>query len=157
MAVYFEAINKQLLNTLSSSTLAGMSDFEIDDTLAMLMFRAIADFRFPQMELTYAEEVNPNLGTRKYYFTNNITQKEINVLLALMKKYWLEQQLDSERNFEMLYYDKDVRTFSRGNIMQQLKARYEDAKFAAEQAQFDYGRVDSVLGTAAVGTVNDAE
>jgi len=74
-----------------------------------------------------------------------------------MKKYWLEQQLDSERNFEMLYYDKDVRTFSRGNIMQQLRTRYEDAKFAAEQAQFDYGRVDTALGTAAVGTVNDAE
>lgn len=155
--VYFEEINKQLLNTISSSTLSGMSDFEIDETLAMLMFRAIADFRFPQIALTYDKEVNSNLGTQKYYFTNDITQKEINVLLALMKKYWLEQQLDSERNFEMLYYDKDVRTFSRGNIMQQLKARYEDAKFAAEQAQFDYGRVDSVLGTAAVGTVNDAE
>jgi hypothetical protein len=155
--IYFEAINKQLLNTLSSSTLAGMSDYEIDETLALLMFRAIADFRFPQIALTYQEEINPNSGLRKYYFTNNVTQKEINVLLAIMKKYWLEQQLDSERNFEMLYYDKDVRTFSRGNIMQQLRTRYEDAKFAAEQAQFDYGRVDTVLGTAAVGTVNDAE
>ena len=155
--VYFEEINKQLLNTLNSSTLAGMSDFEIDETLALLVFRAIADFRFPQMPLTYQREENPNLGTVKYYFTENITQKEINVLLAIMKKYWLEQQLDSERNFEMLYYDKDVRTFSRGNIMQQLRTRYEDAKLAAEQAQFDYGRVDSVLGTAAVGTVNDAE
>lgn len=155
--VYFEEINKQLLNTLNSSTLAGMSDYEIDETLALLMFRAIADFRFPQMELTYQQELNPNLGTKKYYFTNDITQKEINVLIALMKKYWLEQQLDSERNFEMLYYDKDVRTFSRGNIMQQLRTRYEDAKLAADQAQFDYGRVDSVLGTAAVGTVNDAE
>jgi len=69
----------------------------------------------------------------------------------------LEQQLDSERNFEMLYYDKDVRTFSRGSIMQQLKARYEGAKLAADQAQFDYGRVESDSGTAAVGTVNDAE
>jgi hypothetical protein len=155
--IYFEDINKQLLNTLNSSTLAGMSDYEVDETLALLMFRAIADFRFPQMALTYQQELNPNLGTKKYYFTNNITQKEINVLLALMKKYWLEQQLDSERNFEMLYYDKDVRTFSRGNIMQQIRTRYEDAKIAAEQAQFDYGRVDTVLGTAAVGTVNDAE
>ena len=85
--VYFEAINKQLLNTLSSSTLAGMSDYEIDETLALLMFRAIADFRFPQIQLVYQQEINPNLGLKKYYFTNNITQKEINVLIALMKKY----------------------------------------------------------------------
>lgn len=119
--VYFEEINKQLLNTLSSSTLSGMSDFEIDETLALLMFRAIADFRFPQIALTYNKEVNSNLGTQKYYFTNDITQKEINVLLALMKKYWLEQQLDSERNFEMLYYDKDVRTFSRGILCSNLR------------------------------------
>jgi hypothetical protein len=85
--VYFEAINKQLLNTLNSSTLAGMSDYEIDETLALLMFRAIADFRFPQIQLVYQQEINPNLGLKKYYFTNNITQKEINVLIALMKKY----------------------------------------------------------------------
>lgn len=82
---YFEEINRQLLNTMSSDTLAGMSDYEIDDTLAMLMFRAIADFRFPQVELTYDEDINPNLGTKRYYFVNDITQYEINVLIALMK------------------------------------------------------------------------
>lgn len=153
--VYFEEVNKQLLNTLSSSTLSGMSDYEIDETLAMLMFRAIADFRYPQIELTYAQEVNPNLGTVRYYFVNDITQKEINVLIALMKEYWLEQQLDSERNFEMLYYDKDVRTFSRGNIMQQLKDRYKAAQLDAEEAQFNYGRVNSETKSPVMGEIND--
>ena len=148
--IYFEEVNKQLLNTLSSSTFAGMTDEEIDETLAMLMFRAVADFRFPRIQLTYAEDVSG------YYFENDITQKEINVLLALMKKFWLEQQLDAEKNFEMLYYDKDVRTFSRGNIVQQLKDRYKQAKEDAKYAQFDYGRVNST-GGATMGEVNDAE
>lgn len=152
--VYFEEINKQLLNTLSSSTLAGMSDYEIDEALAMLMFRAIADFMFPQVELTYAEEVDPAFGTKRYYFTNDVTQKEINVLIALMKMYWLEQKVDAEENFELLYYDKDVRTFSRGNMLQQLKDRYSQAVEKAEEAQFDYGRVKSD-GTAYAGTIND--
>lgn len=87
MSVYFDEINKQLLNTLNSSTYAEMSDYEIDEILALLMFRAIADFRFPQIALTFEEEINPNLGLRRYYFDNKITQKEINVLIALMKKY----------------------------------------------------------------------
>jgi hypothetical protein len=53
----------------------------------------------------------------------------------------MEQQLDDESRFEDVYYDKDVKTFSRGNMMKVLMDRYKLAKLEAEHAQQEYARV----------------
>lgn len=152
--VLFETVIKQALNSLNSKTLAHMSTDEIDEMFGMFLFRAISDFRFPVIALNYSTDTDPYYGNERHFFVNDITQREINVLIALMKVYWLEQQLDKEQNFEVAYYDKDVRTFSRGNMMKSLKSRHDAAIEQADAAQYNYSRIDKD-GNIAVGKINE--
>jgi hypothetical protein len=144
MATGFSVIHQQVLNTLKSSTLAAMEDYEIEVMLNDMIIRAVGEFRFPKISLAY-EEITDSNSTVEYQFVETLTQREINVILALVKKAWLEQQLDNESNFENTYYDKDVRLHSRGNLVKALQDRYELAKKEAERVQYDYYRVASGL------------
>lgn len=136
----FSEIHRQVLNTLKSSTLAAMEDYDIEVMLNDMIIRAVGNFRFPKIDLAYEEIVDYN-DTIEYQFVNTITQKEINVILALVKVAWLEQQLDNESNFENTYYDKDVRLHSRGNLIKSIQERHEAAKLEAKTAQYNYYRV----------------
>lgn len=137
--VPFTTIYKQVLNTLKSNTFAELHDYQIEEYLDSLAVRAIAAFRYPNIDLSYTRTTVD--GEELYVFDNDITQKEVNVLLALMKQFWLEQQVDDESRFEDVYYDRDVKTFSRGNMMKELRQRYELAEKQAEKAQYEYSRV----------------
>lgn len=147
--VLFSTIHKQVLNTLKSNTIAQMHDDQIEEYLNSMLFRAIAAFRYPNMPLTYTT-VDQGYGP-EYVFDNDITQREINVILALIKFYWLEQQLDTENRFEDLYYDRDVKTYSRGNMLKEMKDRYKLAKADADEAQYEYSRVTD--GTPTLGVL----
>jgi hypothetical protein len=143
--VYFSTIYKQALVTLQSQTFAELTDSDLKDLLDTLLMRSIADFRFPRVSLTYddaplAGATEDNLG---YYFTADVTQNEFNVLLALMKRLWLQQQLDNEDLFEQKYMDASIRTHSSANMLSKLKERYEIAIEECNQAQYDYSRVGS--------------
>jgi hypothetical protein len=144
MATGFSVIHQQVLNTLKSSTLAAMEDYEIEVMLNDMIIRAVGEFRFPKISLSYRERDDEN-ETVEYEFIETLTQRELNVILALVKKAWIEQQLDNESNFENTYYDKDVRLHSRGNLVKALQDRYELAKKEAERVQYDYYRVAAGL------------
>lgn len=149
----FNSFYPQALNMLKSNTLAAMSDAQLETFLNDLAVRAVADFRFPKIPLTYTSaDVN---GVVEYTFDEDITQREINVLLALMKRLWIELQLDDEGMFEVLYYDRDVKTFSKGNLINALEKRFESAKRDAKTAQRNYGRVNSD-GDPGIGDVYDS-
>ncbi len=81
----------QFLQTIDSCTLSEFTNFEIQNQLAYLVKRALADFKFPKMLLTYKFDEDPNDNTMEpfgYYFdSNDVGQKEFNVILARMKQY----------------------------------------------------------------------
>lgn len=138
--LYFSEVHKQVLNTLKSNTFSKLTDDKIEDSLDMLLKRAIADFRYPNVPLTY-EKIQEDSETEVYAFTENVTQNEINVLLSLMKLYWIEQQLDNENRFEDIFYDRDVKTYSRANMMRTLNDRHQQAIKDVKVAQYNYSRV----------------
>lgn len=138
--LYFSEIHRQILNTLKSNTFSQLMDAEIEEHLNMLLIRAIGNFRYPRIPLDYQEIEDEITKEKDYVFTEEVTQKEINVLLTLMKVYWLEQQLDNESLFEDLFYDRDVKTFSRANMIRTLNDRYKDAKEESKIAQYNYSR-----------------
>jgi len=127
-----------------------LNNGNIEVMLNDMIIRAVAEFRFPKIALAYEEITDAN-STVEYQFVNTLSQREINVILALVKKSWIEQQLDNESNFENTFYDKDVRLHSRGNLVKALQDRYELAKKEAERVQYDYYRVSS--GAPAVGDI----
>ncbi len=123
-----------------------------------MALRAVDDFKFPKIALTYGfnAEINPETQVPYgYYFVNqDVGQKEINVILARMKMYWVEFQISQERMFENNYYDRDIRLHSQGNVVDKLTKMLQEFTRKAERAEFDYGRV-SPFGQPVLGEIND--
>lgn len=149
------------LSSLSSCTLASYTDQELQNELDILAKRSIARFKFPKINLKYAydgEIADMSLpiverSTKGYYFIEEIGYREIEVILAWMKVYWLEYQLSKERNYENLYADKDVKAFSSGNLISAIEKAYNTMVATARKVEEDYGRV-AADGKPAIGDVN---
>ena len=136
----FTDVYPQILNTMQSSTFAELVDADIVAYLDELMIRAIADFSFPYVSLAYTYVADDG-----YTFTNEITQREINVLIVMVKSYWLEHNLDDDSLFGLVYFDRDVRTYSAGNKIKAMQSRYELSQEAVKKALSRYYAVESDL------------
>ena len=81
----------QFLQTIDSCTLSEFTNFEIQNQLGYLVERALVDFKFPKMLLVYEFDQTLNDATMEsfgYYFvSNDVGQREFNVILARMKQY----------------------------------------------------------------------
>lgn len=150
--VSFETLYNQFLSSISSYTLSQLSDDDIKAELFNLAERAIAAFKFPKVSLTYSEQED-DYGGLSHYFDNNVTQKELNVLIAHMKVYWIEFQISKEERLQTLYYDDNVRTFSTANMLAQLNRMYENFVKIAEKAEYNYSRI-AADGRPRVGDIN---
>ena len=138
MGTTFKSLYPQILDSLKSDTLAEMTDHDIQLYLDNLIKRAVADFLFPRIDLSYGlvSQSDPD----DFAFVNDITQKEINVLLTLIKRFWLEQQIDDEEKMEQRYFDASIKTHSQANMLVSLRQRYVDAIKECDVAQHNYSR-----------------
>lgn len=148
----------QFLQSVDSYTLSDFTNFEIQNQLSYLVIRALNDFKFPRVSLKYDLDETLNEETMEsygYYFTSEeVGQREFNVILARMKQYWVEFQISQERLFANAYYDKDIRLHSPGNTMDKLIKMFNTFRSMADRAEFDYGRV-SEEGTPTLGDINE--
>lgn len=151
--VSFDTLYNQFLSSVSSYTLAQLSDDEIRAELFNLTQRSLAMFKFPKMALTYTADENPHTGEITYIFDNDVTQRELNVVLAYMKVLWIEFQISKEERLRNQYYDDNVRTFSAANMIAQLNRMYENFLARAKDEEYNYGRVNSV-GRPRLGDIN---
>ena len=149
------------LSSLNSCTLASYTDQELQDELDILAKRAIAKFKFPKIDLSYKyddniiDDAKPVVERQKagYYFINEVGMREIIVIVAWMKVYWLEYQLSREKNYENLYADKDVKAFSSGNLISSIEKAYSTMRTAARKDEEDYYRINAD-GKPAIGDIN---
>ena len=144
----FAVLYDQFLSTVSDTNLSKLTDEEIKAELYNLAIKAIARFKFPQIKLLYTSTVVGDVVTTT--FTNDVTQRELNVLLAHMKVSWIDFQISKTDKYQNLYYDSAVRTFSAGNLLAQLNRLHENFVKDAKAVEYDYGRVDAE-GRARVG------
>lgn len=153
MGTTFKSLYPQILDSLRSDTLANMTDHDIQLYFDNLIKRAVGEFWFPRIDLSYdlATVGDPD----DYAFDNDITQREINVLLAFIKRFWLEQQLDDEKKMEQKYFDSAIRTFSQANMISSLRQRYQDAVKECYLAQHNYSR--SVANKSTIGDIYSDE
>lgn len=150
----FSRIYEIFLATIRSCTFADLLDEELDEEMKRFLLRALADFRFPQVDLSYETVLNDQKEIVDYKFTdNNFSQREVNVLLAYMRKYFFEWIIAREKNFELRYYDNDTKTSSQGEMVKQMNNAFKTAISEAEQASYNYGRVTKVH-KARIGSVN---
>lgn len=133
--VYFEDVYTQFLRDITSITLAELSNEEIQAECESLLMNAITQFKFPKVSLQYEQD-----ETGRYYFTDNVTQAEISVLLLHMGVGWIKYQLLNEDNFTPQYYDSTTRTYSKSAMIAQLNRLYENLEKKAKSREYDYGR-----------------
>jgi hypothetical protein len=145
----FEKLYDQFLTTVSSYTLTQLTNDDIEAELFNLAERAIGAFKFPKVPLTY----DLDISTYVHFFTEDVTQRELNVLLAYMKLFWIEYQISNEQRFLTQYYDDKVKTFSQGNVMAQLNRLHENFMENAKRTEYEYGRVDKD-GRPKLGKIN---
>ena len=153
MGTPFKNLYPQILDSLKSGTLAGMTNHDIQLFLDNLIRRAVADFLFPRIDLSYGLQFEDDPDD--YAFVNDITQKEINVLLTLIKRFWLEQQIDDEEKMEQRYFDAAIKTHSQANMSVAIRQRYQDALKECDIAQYNYSR--SVDNKPTVGDIYNGD
>jgi hypothetical protein len=142
---------------------------DMDEECYHLACRAISTFKFPKISLDYKtfyairqddntlEEVDETEYPEAIphgYFENNISHKEVEVLIAWMKVYWHENLLSNADNFEDLYTDVNIKTFSRANLIDKNTNVLKDARKTAERMESRYSRVNSAHRPA-LGDVNN--
>ena len=83
-----------------------------------------------------------------------ISHSEVEVLIAWMKVYWYENMLSNSDNYEDLYTDANIKTFSRANLIDKNTNVLKDARKNAERMESRYSRVNS-LRRPSLGDVNN--
>jgi hypothetical protein len=120
-----------------------MTDSQITNELNSLARRAINTFKFPRISLSYSYETDETTGEFKYYFNNNLTDKETAIILAWMKAYWAEYMISNADNYNNLYFDSNINAFSPGNLLHNYKESWQTYVSQAKQLESEYYRGDS--------------
>jgi hypothetical protein len=90
---------------------------------------AIAEFTTCDQSLVYSNSA----------FTETLTQKNINILMLLMKKRWLEKEVDNILGMTAFIQDRDYKTHAASQNMREKQARLIQMKEEVSQQLVDYG------------------
>lgn len=130
---------------------------DIDEECFNIARRAISAFKFPKISTDYTifyairtdndvlvetSEENEN-AIPHAYFNTELTYAEIEVILAWMKYYWCEEQISNADNFEDIYTDANIKTYSRANAVAQNLKLMETYRKNAQELETRYSRVNS--------------
>ena len=138
-------------------TFIDMDDLDLRNTLAHLVLSAIQDFPFCKVSLEYAEDTGYDSldgGTYGYYFVSeDVGEAEYKVLLSLMKYYWMFMQISDDSLFRNPFFDKDIKGYSPGNLLNAMRSLLEVYRQQADRAKFNYNRINKD-GKIAWGNIN---
>jgi len=130
---------------------------DIDEECFHLAERAIAAFKFPKISTEYKtfyavrnadnalEEVDPEdipEAIPHGFFVNNLSYAEIEILIAWMKVYWCENQISNADNFDEIYTDANIKTYSRANAVDKNMKLMAEYREYARELENRYSRVN---------------
>lgn len=164
MQYWEDVLYPRFLSSISGDMFAHMSDEAISELCYSLATRAISAFKFPKVSLSYSctyLDAKGNIVTKmdnwvvqKWYFVNEVGEKEISVLVGWMKAMWMGDLNSNSDNFSELYTDPNIKTYSRANAIDKNIKLYQTFIREARNLEHDYSRV-SKDGKPALGEVNE--
>ena len=135
-----------------------ITEEQLDEECFFLAQRAVAAFKFPKISTEYKtfyavrnedneiEEVDiedcPD-AVKHAYFVNDLTYAEIEILIAWMKVYWCENQISNADNFEDIYTDANIKTYSRANAVDKNMKLMAEYRSYAQELETRYSRVNN--------------
>ncbi len=148
---------------------AFISQDDADEECFNLARRAVVAFKFPKISTKYEtfyairnkdnqiEEVDikdhPD-AIPHAYFVEDLNYDEIEILIAWMKVYWAEMQISNADNFEELYTDVNIKSYSRANMVEKNTKLMAEYRKYARDLENRYSRVTSDR-TPSLGEVNE--
>lgn len=142
----------------------------IDEECYYLALRAISAFKFPKISLEYEtfyairqedgilKEVDKNTDNAIPHgrFINTLSYSEIEVIIAWMKVFWCENQISNSDNFEDMYTDANIKTYSRANAVDKNTNLMKEFRSYARELETRYSRIND-NHKPSLGDVNEDE
>lgn len=173
MQYWDEVLYPSFLATIRGTFYSVITQDELDEECYYLACRAISAFKFPRITTEYTsfyairvqdgneeylEEVDPEEYPNAVLhgrFLNDLSPAEIEILIAWMKVYWAENHLSNADNFDDLYTDANIKTYSRANAVDKNTKLLETYRTYAKDLEQRYSRVRDYRPT--IGEINSDE
>lgn len=110
-------------------TLFNTSETDFNTYLEMWLVPSIGEFATCDQSLAYSSSS----------FTETLTQKNQNILMLLMKKRWLEKNVDNILQMDNFVQGGDYKTFSAAQNMKAKQDRLIQLKEEVSQKLVEYG------------------
>ena len=164
MQYWEEKLYPMFLNSIEGDRYKFRTDEDIKSMCYMLATQAISTFKFPKVSLSYnctyldaygnVVTKDDNWAVQNWYFENDVTDKEISVLVAWMITFWYRDLNSNADDFSEQYTDANIKGFSKANHIDKNWKKYTDARALALRTEHDYSRVNSE-GMPALGDINN--
>lgn len=149
MATPFTSIYNRFLGKVTDDMYLELTPEDTLRDIQNILIQAIPDFEFPRFDLedyslnqeeVLIDEVPSDAfivksdneeGTciiDKSCYNIDLTAEEINIIAILMKKVWIERQLNSVENIRMKYSGSDFKMTSQANHMAKLKSLLDESR-----------------------------
>lgn len=130
----------------------------IDEECYNLAQRAISAFKFPKISTKYEtfwairqedgslEEVTSTTDgaiPHGRFISDELSYAEIEIILAWMKMYWAEELISNADNFDEMYTDNNIKTYSRANAVDKNIKLMSEYRTYARDLENRYSRVNS--------------
>lgn len=137
----------------------------LDEQCYHIACRAISAFKFPKISTAYEtyfahrNEVGDIIRTDDPEdiphgeFVEDLTYAEIEVILGWMKVYWAEYQISNADNFEDMYTDANIKTYSRANAVEKNLKLLDNYYQRARELENRYSRINK-SGRPSLGDIN---
>lgn len=143
--------------TIRGSYYGVITEDFIDEECYHLALRAISAFKFPKISTEYNTfyairledgslsrvESTTEGAVPHGEFVQDLTYAEIEVLIAWMKVYWCENQISNADNFDDMYTDANIKTFSRANAVDKNMKLMAEYRSYARDLENRYSRINS--------------
>lgn len=157
MQLFDDVLYPSFRATIRGSYYGIITEDFIDEECYHLAERAISAFKFPKISTDYKTfyAVRQEDGTLKEVdqeeegaiphgkFINTLTYAEIEVIIAWMKVYWCENQISNADNFDDMYTDANIKTFSRANAVAQNTKLMAEYRNYARDLENRYSRINN--------------
>ncbi len=135
----------ELFLSMVSIKFPNLDPVEIERELFNWTVLASSYFKFPRISLDYFVVTDENqieypgleVGA---YFVEELTPKEISVIVEYMKLAHFEIQLSDSKKFEMYYEDANLKLPSQSALITQTNRSYENQLTRARKVESDYYR-----------------
>lgn len=128
----FSAIFDQFMMIVEDYKLLALYNSSVSNFEAYLagwLYPSITDFKNCNQSLAYSS------GS----FTETLTQENIKILALLMKKYWLQKQLDDIKQINLSITDRDFKRYAESNNMMAKQKRLILMQEELSQTLVEYG------------------